>query len=125
VVVERPAAVDVHEASVTAAVRTAGAGRAREEHVAECSTTVQGLLASRDWLEAHAVTHVAVQATGVYRKPVRAVLEDRLELLLCHAQHVKQVPGRKTDVCDARWLCRLLEAGPLRADWCHPRRCAR
>jgi transposase len=114
VVVERPAAVDVHKASVTAAVRTPGAGRAREEHVAEFSTTVQGLLALRDWLEAHAVTHVAMEATGVYWKPVWAVLEDRFELLLCHARHVKQVPGRKTDVCDAQWLCQLLEAGLLR-----------
>jgi hypothetical protein len=70
VVVERPGALDVHEASVTAAVRTPGTGRKREEHVAQFKTTVQGLLTLRDWLEAHGVTQVAMETTGVYWKPV-------------------------------------------------------
>jgi transposase len=121
VVVERPGALDVHKASVTAAVRTPGAGRARAEHVAEFRTTVQGLLALRDWLEAQRVTHVAMEATGVYWKPVWAVLEDRFELVLCHAGHVKQVPGRKTDLSDAQWLCQLLEAGLLRGSLVPPK----
>ncbi|MFN8062979.1 MAG: hypothetical protein U0Q12_27755 [Vicinamibacterales bacterium] len=70
VVVERPAALDVHKASVTACVRMpAGRGR-RDEHIAQFSTTVQGLLGLRDWLAAHRVRQVAMEATGVYWKPV-------------------------------------------------------
>src|SRR5829696_4723079 len=122
VIVERPAALDVHNASVTACVRAPGDGRRRRvEHVAEFQTTVQGLLALRDWLEAHEVEQVAMEATGVYWKPVWAVLEDRFECVLVNARHVKQVPGRKTDVMDAQWLCQLLEAGLLRASLVPPK----
>jgi hypothetical protein len=70
VIVERPAALDVHNASVMACVRVPGDGQRRAEHVAEFHTTVQGLLALRDWLEAHEVDQVAMEATGVYWKPV-------------------------------------------------------
>lgn len=93
VIVERPAALDVHNATVTACVRAPGDGRRRVEHVAEFQTTVQGLLTLRDWLEAHEVDQVAMEATGVYWKPVWAVLEDRFKCLLVNARHVKQVPG--------------------------------
>ncbi len=110
-IVERPGALDVHKAQVTACVRVPAPRGRREQHVAEFQTTVQGLLALRDWLTAQEVTHVAMEATGVYWKPVWAILEDAFELLLVNARHVKQVPGRKTDVSDAAWLCQLLEAG--------------
>jgi transposase len=121
VIVERPAALDVHNATVMACVRVPGEGRRRVEHVAEFATTVQGLLALRDWLEAHAVDQVAMEATGVYWKPVWAVLEDDFKCVLVNARHVKQVPGRKTDVKDAQWLCQLLEAGLLRASLVPPK----
>jgi transposase len=121
VVVERPGALDVHKASVTACVRVPDERGRRDEHVAQFSTTVQGLLGLRDWLAAHAVTQVAMEATGVYWKPVWAILEDDFELLLVNARHVKQVPGRKTDVSDAAWLCRLAEAGLLRASLVPPK----
>jgi transposase len=121
VIVERPGALDVHNASVMACVRLPGEGRRRVEHVAEFETTTQGLLALRDWLEAHSVDKVAMEATGVYWKPVWAVLEERFECLLVNARHVKQVPGRKTDVKDAQWLCQLLEAGLLRASLVPPK----
>jgi transposase len=120
-VVERPAALDVHKEQVTACVRIPGKPRRREEHVAEFKTTVQGLLALRDWLKAYGVTHVAMEASGVYWKPPWAILEDEFECLLCNARHVKQVPGRKTDVSDAAWLCRLLEAGLLNASFVPPK----
>jgi transposase len=119
-VVERPAALDVHKQQVTACVRFP-AGRKREERVAEFQTTVRGLLALRDWLKGHAVTHVAMEASGVYWKPPWAILEDEFECLLVNARHVKQVPGRKTDVSDAAWLCQLLEAGLLRASFVPPK----
>jgi transposase len=120
-IVERPGALDVHKAQVTACVRVPGPRGRREQRVAEFQTTVQGLLALRDWLGAHEVTHVAMEATGVYWKPVWAILEDAFELLLVNARHVKQVPGRKTDVSDAAWLCQLLEAGLLRASFVPPK----
>ena len=121
VIVERPAALDVHKAQVTACVRIPGESRERRSEVREFSTMVGGLLVLRDWLKAHGVTQVAMEATSVYWKPVWAVLEDDFELLLVNARHVKNLPGRKTDVKDAEWLCQLLEAGLLRASFVPPK----
>jgi hypothetical protein len=112
-------ALDVHKASVTACVRV-WAGQVLTEEVAEFKTTVAGLLGLRDWLEALGVREVAMEATGVYWKPVWAVLEDSFALTLVNAGHVKAVPGRKTDVKDAQWLCQLLEAGLLKASFVPP-----
>jgi transposase len=120
-IVERPAALDVHKAQVTACVRVPGVDGGREQHLAEFETTVRGLLALRDWLAAHRVEQVTMEATGVYWKPVWAVLEDEVECLLVNARHVKQVPGRKTDVSDAAWICQLAEAGLLRASFVPPK----
>ncbi len=119
-IVERPGALDVHKAQVTACVRVPAPDGGRCRHVAEFATTVQGLLTLHDWLAAHGVTQVAMEATHVYWKPVWAILEDDFELLLVNARHVKQVPGRKTDVSDAAWLCQLAEAGLLRASFVPP-----
>jgi transposase len=121
VIVERPAALDVHKAQVTACVRTPADAGERHEQIEEFKTTVRGLLVLRDWLKAHKVTQVTMQATGVYWKPVWHMLEDDFELILVNAAHVKQVPGRKTDVQDAAWLCRLAEAGLLRASFVPPK----
>jgi transposase len=120
-IVKRAAALDVHKAQVTACIRVPSRGRARVQEVAEFQTTVRGLLSLRDWLKAHRVTQVAMEATGVYWKPVWAILEDEFDCLLVNARHVKQVPGRKTDVSDAAWLCRLLEAGLLRRSFVPPK----
>jgi transposase len=89
-IVERPGALDVHKATVMACVRV-WQERVLTEHVAEFATTVQGLLALRDWLEALGVKQVAMEATGVYWRPVWAILEDRFELMLVNARHVKAV----------------------------------
>jgi transposase len=121
VLVERQSALDVHKAQVTACVRLPGPGGERVEHVEQFRTTVQGLLVLRDWLAAHGVRHVVMEATGVYWKPVWHVLEDEFELMLVNARHVKQLPGRKTDVSDAAWLCQLAEAGLLRASFVPPK----
>jgi transposase len=119
-IVERPGALDVHKAVVTACVRV-WEGRELTEHLGEFQTTVQGLLALRDWLEALGVKQVAMEATGVYWKPVWAILEDHFQLTLVNARHVKAVPGRKTDIKDAQWLCQLLEAGLLKASFVPPK----
>src|SRR6266508_2403353 len=118
---DRVAGLDVHKAQVTACVRVPAAGGAREQQVAEFASTVRGLVALRDWLEAHRVRHVAMEATGVYWQPVWHLLEDAFELLLVNARHVKQVPGRKTDVSDAAWICQLMEAGLLRGSFVPPK----
>jgi transposase len=122
VIVARCAALDVHKDTVMAAVRSPGMGRARRQVVAEFSTFTEGLVALRDWLVGEAVTQVAMEATGVYWKPVWHVLEDAgFELLLVNAHHAKNLPGRKTDVKDAEWLAQLLECGLLRGSFVPPK----
>ena len=114
-VYERCCALDVHKAQVTACVHVPDRRAKRSELCAEFSTMTAELLALRDWLLGLGVTHVAMEATGVYWKPVYYLLEDDFELLLVNARHVKQVPGHKTDVSDAAWLCQLAQAGLLRS----------
>jgi transposase len=121
-VVDRAGALDVHKEQVTASVRVPGEdGRSRRQEVREFKTTVRGLLGMADWLKAHGVTVVAMEATGVYWRPIWAVLEGEFELMLVNAAHVKNVPGRKTDVGDSQWLCQLLEFGLLRASFVAPK----
>jgi transposase len=105
---------------VTACVRVPVNG-GREQHVAEFPTTVNGPLELRDWLAGHGVTQVVMEATGVYWKAPWAILEDEFDCLLVKARHIKQVPGRKTDVSDAAWLCQLAEAGLWRASFVPPK----
>ena len=113
----RCAGLDVHKDVVVAAVRLAEGGGVRCE-VRRFETTTPGLLALADWLAECGCTHVAMEATGVYWKPVWHVLADGdLALVLANAAHVKNVPGRKTDVSDAAWLADLLAHGLLRASF--------
>jgi transposase len=121
VLVERQSALDVHKAQVTACVRVPDANAGRVQRVEQFQTTVPGLLAMADWLRAHEVTHVVMEATGDYWKPVWHLLEEDFELMLVNARHVKQVPGRKTDVSDAAWLCQLAEAGLLAPSFVPPK----
>jgi transposase len=121
VLIERQSALDVHKAQVTACVRVPDEHGARRQAVEQFATTVAGLLVLADWLRAHQVTHVVMEATGDYWKPVWHLLEGDFELMLVNARHVKQVPGRKTDVSDAAWLCQLAEAGLLKASFVPPK----
>ena len=118
---ERCAALDVHQKAVTACARIVRDGGEVEELIVEFRTMAADLLALRDWLKGLGVAQVAMEATGVYWKPVYYALEDDFELLLVNAQHVKNVPGRKTDTQDAQWLCQLLECGLLRASFVPPK----
>ena len=119
-VYERCAGLDVHKAQVTVCVHVPDQAGVRSELRAEFATMTGDLLGLRDWLKGLGVTHVAMEATGVYWKPVYYLLEDDFELLLVNAQHVKNVPGRKTDVQDAQWLCQLLEHGLLKSSFVPP-----
>jgi transposase len=122
VIVDRCAALDVHKDTVMACVRMpAESGKRRAQEVREFRTWTSSLGELRDWLAAEGVSQVALEATGVYWKPVWHVLVDLdAELLLCNAHHVKNLPGRKTDVADAVWLCQLLECGLLRGSFVPP-----
>lgn len=123
VLVDRVAGLDVHKKTVTVCVRVPGEGRERVEYKQTFPTFRADLEAMRDWLASHGVTLVVMEATGVFWKPPWMVLEDveAFELKLVNAQHVKQVPGRKTDVGDAAWLARLAEYGLLRGSFIPPR----
>jgi transposase len=117
---ERGCGLDVHRDTVAACVRVPGVKGPREQHVRTFGTTAADLLTRRDWLEAHGVTHVAMESTGVYWKPVFSVLEEAFTCLLVNAAHIKQVPGRKTDVLDCIWIAQLLEHGLLRGSFVPP-----
>ncbi|HEU0277727.1 MAG TPA: IS110 family transposase [Rhodanobacteraceae bacterium] len=119
VIYPRCAGLDVHKQTVVACVRIAGDGPLRQE-VRTFDTTTSGLLALSDWLESFGVEHVAMEATGVYWKPAWHVLEGHFTLVLANAAHVKNVPGRKTDVNDAMWLADLLAHGLIRASFVPP-----
>jgi transposase len=118
--IERCAGLDVHRDTVTVCVRVPGPGGRRAQEIRTFGTTTADLLTLRDWLEAHGVTHVAMESTGVYWKPVYYVLEERFDCLLVNAAHLKHVPGRKTDVKDCAWIAQVLEYGLLRASFVPP-----
>jgi transposase len=121
VVHERCAGLDVHKATVVASVRVPGSQRGeRRNETKTFATTTYGLGQLREWLVAHGVSHVALESTGVYWRPVYAVLEGVVDLTLVNARHVKMVPGRKTDVRDSEWLAQLLECGLLRGSFVPP-----
>lgn len=119
VLVERGAGLDVHKKSVTVCVMTTE-GREVVKTLMRFTTFHDDLEAMRDWLLEMRVTHVAMEATGEYWKPVYEVLEGWFELVVANAQHVKNVPGRKTDPKDAEWLARLLRHGLLQASFVPP-----
>src|SRR5262249_39258959 len=108
------AGLDVHKETVVACVRRALPGGHVRQEVRTFRTETSGLLALADWLTDAGVTHAAMESTGVYWKPVWNLLEGVVELLLVNAEHIKQVPGRKTDVKDSQWIAELLQHGLLR-----------
>src|SRR6266446_547874 len=104
VVITRCAGLDVHQATMVATVRVPDDAGGRRIVTETFGTMTADLLALRDWLRAYGVTHVALESTGVYWKPVYYMLEDAFTLLLINMQELKRVPGRKTDVKDSEWL---------------------
>jgi len=110
------AGLDVHKDTVVACVRLVVRAKV-EQHVETFGTATSDLLALSDWLSQHGCTHVAMEATGVYWKPVWHILEDSFELILANAMHIRNVPGRKTDVNDATWIADLLAHGLIRGSF--------
>jgi transposase len=119
--VERCAGLDVHKDTVVACVRVPDEAGGRRVEQAQFGTTTNELLALRDWLVAHEVSLVGMESTGVYWKPVFYLLEDELECWLLNARHLRNVPGRKTDLADAAWICQLLEHGLVRPSFVPPK----
>jgi transposase len=120
-VIERCAGLDVHKDTVVACVRVPAPGGGRQQLIQTFGTTTTALLALRDWLTAQGVTIAGMESTGVYWKPVYYVLEDAVECWLLNAQHLRKVPGRKTDVADAAWICQLVEHGLVRPSFVPPK----
>jgi len=123
ILVERCAALDVHKDTVVACVRVPGRDRdgGRQQELGTFKATTAGLLTLADWLESYGVTLVGMESTGCYWKPVWQVLEDRFECWLLNARHARNLPGRKTDMADAAWLCQLVEHGMVRPSFVPPR----
>lgn len=121
VVYERCAGLDVHKKTVTVCrMLTKRNGHVVQE-TCKFGTSTPELLRLLDWLQEWGCTHVVMESTGEYWKPVYNILEGHMEILLVNARHVKNVPGRKTDVSDAEWLADLLRHGLLRGSFVPPR----
>lgn len=119
--VERCAGLDMHKDTVVACIRYPGEDGRREVVLHEFGTTTTDLHALRDWLAAYDVTLVGMEATGVYWKPVYYLLEDAMETWLLNARHLRNVPGRKTDMADAAWIAQLVEHGLVRPSFVPPK----
>ncbi len=114
------AGLDVHKKTVVACIRRITDGGRLEQQVCSFGTTTAELLALADWLAAPGVRQVALESTGVYWKPVYNLLEPHFAVMLVNAQHIKQVPGRKTDVTDSQWIAQLLQYGLLQPSFVPP-----
>lgn len=117
---DRCAGLDVHKKTVVACIRVIGPGGEVTRQVRTFATMTADLLELADWLAASGVVHLAMESTGVYWKPIWHLLEGRFEMILVNAGHIKQVPGRKTDVKDAEWIAQLLAHGLLSASFVPP-----
>src|SRR5216110_229047 len=115
------AGLDIHQKSVEACVRRLEPTGPLHQQTRHWGTMTRDLLAMADWMAAQGVTHVAMESTGVYWKPIYNILESRFTVLLVNARHLKQVPGRKSDVRDCQWIAQLLQHGLLKGSFVPPR----
>jgi transposase len=115
------AGLDVHSKTVAVCVRRIDDQGKTHAEVRTFGTMTRDLCALRDWLTAEGVTHVAMESTGVFWKPIYNILEEQFQILLVNARHIKNVPGRKTDVKDCAWIAQLLQCGLLRGSFIPPR----
>lgn len=118
--IERCAGLDVHQETVVACVLYGPLDKRPKKSIESFSTSTKGLLKLADWLSSMKVTDVVMESTGVLWKPVWNILENHFRLVLANAKHVKNVPGRKTDVKDAEWLAKLLRSGLIEGSFVPP-----
>jgi transposase len=119
--IERCAGLDVHQATVVACILINERGKRPRKELRTFGTMTQELEALRDWLAVARVTHVGMESTGVYWRPVHAVLEEHFEVIVGNARHIRNVPGRKTDVKDAEWIADLVCCGLIRPSFVPPK----
>lgn len=120
-IVERCCGLDVHQATVVACLLVGGAHQRARKEIRSFGTKTRELMDLRDWLRENGCTHVGMEATGIYWKPVHAVLEDDFDLVVGNAHHIKNVPGRKTDVKDSEWIADLLRHGLIAKSFVPPK----
>src|SRR5579885_1342885 len=118
---ERCAGLDVHKKNVKVCLKTPGSGGRQNKEIRTYETKTVDLLEMRDWLKEKGCTHLAMESTGVYWKPIYNLLEGDFEILVVNAHHLKTVPGRKTDVKDSEWIADLLQHGLLKGSFVPPR----
>lgn len=118
---ERCAGIDIGKADCKVCIRVPGRNGRRHTEIRTFSTMTEGLLALREWLLSEQITLVGMEATGSYWKPVYYLLEEQMETWLLNAQHMRNVPGRKTDVRDCQWICQLIEHGLVRPSFVPPK----
>jgi transposase len=117
IIIERGAGLDVHKETVVACIMGTGI----KKEIRTFSTVTNDLVRLKKWLKDNQITHLAMESTGVYWKPIFNILEDSFAVVLVNARHVKNVPGRKTDVKDSEWLCKLLRSGLVRGSFIPPK----
>jgi transposase len=117
IIVDRGCGLDVHKETVVACIMGSGI----KKEIRTYSTMTNDLLRLKGWLSDQGITHVAMESTGVYWKPIFNILEDKFEVILVNARHIKNVPGRKTDVKDSEWLCKLLRNGLVKGSFVPPK----
>lgn len=120
-IIERCCGIDVHKKTITVCVMVGTAGEKPRTTIKTFSTMTRDLLACRDWLESAGCTHAVLESTGVYWKPIFNILEGSMKVILANARHVKNVPGRKTDVKDCEWLAQLLRHGLIEGSFIPPK----
>ena len=116
VIIDKGCGLDVHKGTVAACVMGSGI----KKEIRTFRTMTGDLCKLKEWLSEKGITHVAMESTGPYWKPVFNILEDSFEVILVNARHIKNVPGRKTDVKDSEWICKLLRSGLLAASFVPP-----
>lgn len=117
IIIDKGCGLDVHKETVVACVM----GSEIKKEIRTYSTMTGELYKMKEWLKGLGITHVAMESTGVYWKPIFNIVEDRFEVILVNARHIKNVPGRKTDVKDCEWICKLLRSGLLKGSFIPPR----
>jgi transposase len=119
--IERGAGLDVHKETVVATVISGNFGKRPIMETRTFGTMTPDLLELSDWLSSYGCTHVAMESSGIYWKPVYNILESNFETMVVNAKHIKNVPGRKTDVKDSEWIAQLLRKGLLKASFIPPK----
>ena len=117
IIIERGCGLDVHKKTVVACIN----GKGIKQEIRTYNTMTNDLLKLKEWLIENSITHVAMESTGVYWKPVFNILEDSFEVMLVNARHIKNVPGRKTDKRDSEWMCKLLRNGLVKGSFIPPK----